>query len=35
MDTTELTQRVLELKKLVEESGIDGTKELDELEAKI
>ncbi|GHT91005.1 acetyl-coenzyme A carboxylase carboxyl transferase subunit alpha [Spirochaetia bacterium] len=35
MDTIELTQKVEELKKLIQESGIDGSKELDELEAKI
>ncbi|GHU92431.1 acetyl-coenzyme A carboxylase carboxyl transferase subunit alpha [Spirochaetia bacterium] len=35
MDTIELTQKIEELKKLVQESGIDGSKELDELEAKI
>ncbi|GHT55116.1 acetyl-coenzyme A carboxylase carboxyl transferase subunit alpha [Spirochaetia bacterium] len=35
MDTIELTQKIEELKKLIQESGIDGSRELDELEAKI
>ncbi|GHV40041.1 acetyl-coenzyme A carboxylase carboxyl transferase subunit alpha [Spirochaetia bacterium] len=35
MDTTELTKKVEELKKLVQESGIDASRELEKLEAKI
>jgi acetyl-CoA carboxylase carboxyl transferase subunit alpha len=35
MDTTELQQKIDELKKLVQDSGIDAAKELEELESKI
>jgi acetyl-CoA carboxylase carboxyl transferase subunit alpha len=35
MDTTELQQKIDELKKLVQDSGIDAAKELNDLESKI